>query len=207
MVISMKNLSKHFKNYHSFNRKSKRIKKLNKRKDKKTYFDKLYIRIFLSSLLLLILIGGKNLLKLSIIDNINNNMNILPILNLFTNMNDFNINDLPVDLITNYENIEYSKGINYITNESFNGVATACSGIVVKIVKHNHLYEVTIKTEDDLEYIYRGLASVDVYLYSYVVVNNTIGTASFNNQKYTFNIEIKDDKASYSLLNLNNAED
>lgn len=207
MVISMKNLSKHFKIYHSFNRKSKRIKKLNKRKDKKTYFDKLYIRIFLSSLLLLILIGGKNLLKLNIIDNINNNMNILPILNLFTNMNDFNINDLPVDLITNYENIEYSKGINYITNESFNGVATACSGIVVKIVKHNHLYEVTIKTEDDLEYIYRGLASVDVSLYSYVVVNNTIGTASFNNQKYTFNIEIKDDKASYSLLNLNNAED
>ena len=134
-------------------------------------------------------------------------MNILPILNLFTNMNDFYINDIPVDLITNYESIEYSNGINYITNKSFNGVSSACSGIVVRITKQNNLYNVTIKSEDDLEYTYGGLSSIDVSLYSYVVTNNTIGTAFFNDQNYSFTLEIKNDSTVYSLSNLNNAKD
>ena len=75
----MRKYHKRFKKCHIFKRK--RSKLINKNK---TYFDKLYIRIFLSSLLLLALLGSKNLLKLTIFDNINNNINILPIINLFT---------------------------------------------------------------------------------------------------------------------------
>lgn len=189
------------------NKRYKNIKKQYYINKEKTYFDKLYIRIFLSSLLLLFLISSQNIFNLNIINNINNHMNILPILNLFTNMNDFYIDDIPVELITNYENVEYSNGINYITNKSFNGVSSACSGIVVRITKQNNLYNVTIKSEDDLEYTYGGLSSIDVSLYSYVVTNNTIGTAFFNDQNYSFTLEIKNDSTVYSLSNLNNAKD
>lgn len=205
----MENNLKLLRKRRPFKCKKTKLYKLKKYKKNKetTYFDKLYIRIFLSSLLLLVFIGCKNLFNFNIINNLNNNMNIFPLLNLFTNMDDFQINDLPVDLITNYENIEYSNGINYITNESFNGVASASTGIVVKIIKQNNLYEVTIKSEDGLEYTYRGLSSIDVSLYSYVLVNNPIGTAYFNNQMYNFSLEIKDDNTVYSLLSLNNVED
>ena len=104
----MRKYHKRFKKCHIFKRK--RSKLINKNK---TYFDKLYIRIFLSSLLLLALLGSKNLLKLTIFDNINNNINILPIINLFTNVYDLN-EDIEVNLTNNYDNtmIDF-KGMSY----------------------------------------------------------------------------------------------
>ncbi len=198
----MKKYHKSFKKYQSFKNKQKRNKN-NKLNNSKTYFDKLYIRIFLSSLLLLILLGGKNLLKLNIFNTVSNNMNILPIVNLFTKVYDFN-NDLPVNVINNYDNIEYNEGINYITNESFNGVSIINTGIVVKIEKKSDLYFVTIKDEDGIEYIYGNLTNLDISLYSYVTTNKTIGTANFNNNHYSFTIEIKDGNIRHSLLSYNN---
>lgn len=197
----MKKNHKRFKKYQSFKNKQKRSK--NNKLNNKTYFDKLYIRIFLSSLLLLILLGGKNLLKINSFHNINNNINVLPIVNLFTKIYDIN-NDLPVNVINNYDNIEYNSGINYITNESFNGVSVVNTGIVVKITKKNNLYYVTIKDNEGIEYIYGNLTNLDVSLYSYVTTNKTIGTAIFNNNHYSFTIEIKNGNECYSLLNYPN---
>ncbi len=206
----MKNYYKQLKKYHSFKKKQNRIHRIKKRKNlktenKKTYFDKLYIRIFLSSILLFLLIGTKNIFKLDIVKHLDNNLNIFPLLNIFTNMYEFNHNDIEVNLTTNYENINYYEGVNYITNKSFNGVSAAATGIVVKINKTNNLYYITIKSEDNLEYTYGGLTNIDVSLYSYVIVNNIIGTAQTIDNQYTFTIEIKNQNNVYSLLTLHNA--
>lgn len=206
----MENYHKQLKKYHSFKKKQSKIHRIKKRKsfkneNKKTYFDKLYIRIFLSSILLFLLISAKNIFKLDLVNHLNSNINVIPILNLFTNIYEFNHKDLEVNLTTNYENINYLEGVNYITNESFNGVSSAATGIVIKINKIDDLYYVTIKSENNLEYTYGGLSSIDVSLYSYVVVNNIIGSAQTINNHYTFTIEIKDKDNVYSLLTLHNA--
>ena len=188
------------KKYHkSFNNKIRENKSFKKTK---TYFDKLYIRIFLSSLLLLILLSGKNLLKIDLFNNINNNINILPIVKLFTKIYDFE-SDIPVNVINNYDNIEFIDGINYVTNESYNGVTVVNSGIVIKVEKKNDYYFVTIKDDSGTEYTYGYLGSIDVSLYSYVSVNKTIGTANLINNNYSFTIEIKNGNSS-NLLTLDN---
>ncbi|MBQ8293178.1 MAG: hypothetical protein IJX78_05210 [Bacilli bacterium] len=124
-------------------------------------------------------------------------------MNLFTHAYDIN-NDLEVDLVTNYEKINYVNGINYIQNSTFNGVAAANTGIVTQIKKNNNLYYVTIKSEDDLEYTYGGLESIDVLIYSYVSSNNIIGASPKIKDYYTFTIEIKKDNECFSVSMINN---
>lgn len=203
----MKNYRRKLRQYHSLKKRQNKIHGIKKRKnnDQKTYFDKLYIRIFLSSILLLFLIGSKNILNVSLSNHLNNNINVIPFLNFFTKMYEFDHKDLEVDLAVNYEKIDYYNGINYITNESFNGVSSAATGIVVKINKINDLYYVTIKSEDNLEYTYGGLSSLETSLYSYVIVNDIIGSAQLINNQYKFTIEISKNDTAYSLLTLNNA--
>lgn len=191
-------MNKRFKRY---NKKQRRNNKLNKKK--RSYFDKLYIRIFLSSLLLLILLGSKNLFNLNIFNTVNQNMNILPIVNLFTKIYDIP-EDIVVNITDNYEEIEYINGINYITNKSFNGVTIIKTGIVVKIEKLNDLYYVTIKSDDGIEYTYGNLTNLDVSIYSYVTANSTIGSALYIDDEYRFSLKIKDGNEECSLLELYN---
>lgn len=201
----MNKYRKQLHKYNSYKKRKERIIELNKlhlKKQQKTFFDKLYIRIFLSSILLLLLLLTKNIFKINEVDRINNHMNIFPLIQLFTNVYDFNNKDLQVDLSTNYEYINYKNGINYITNESFNGVNSASTGIVVKITKHKNIYSVTIKDENEFEYIYDGLNNLDVSLYSYVLVNDVIGSVESIDSCFRYTITINKNDKTYSLLNI-----
>ena len=196
---------KHLRKYNSYKKRKERNVELNKlhlKKHEKTFFDKLYIRIFLSSILLLLLLLTKNIFKINEVNIINNHMNIFPLIQLFTNVYDFNNKDLQVDLSTNYESINYQNGINYITNESFNGVNSASIGIVVKISKHRNVYSVTIKDENEFEYTYNGLNNLDVTLYSYVLVNEVIGSVESEDSCFRYTITINKNDKTYSLINI-----
>lgn len=191
--------------YYNHKKHKERINELSihtKNKHQKTFFDKLYIRIFLSSLLLFILMFTKNILKQEEINIINRHINMLPVINLFTNTYSFNNQDIEVIIPSNYENIEYKNGVNYIKNESFNGVNSLSSGIVIKIAKQNGLYYVTIKDEEGLEYTYGNLVSIDVSLYSYVLSNEIIASTKKENKYFTFTITIKKNNEVYSVTNL-----
>lgn len=201
----MNKYQKQLRKYNSYKKRKERIIELNNlhlKKQQKTFFDKLYIRIFLSSILLFLLLLTKNILKINEVNMINNHMNIFPLIQLFTNVYDFNNKDLQVDLSTNYEYINYKDGINYITNESFNGVSSASTGIVVKINKHKNMYSVTIKDENEFEYTYDGLINLDVSLYSYVLVNDVIGSVESKNNCFSYTIKINKNDKNYSLLNV-----
>ena len=201
----MEKYQKQLRKYNSYKKRKERITDLNNqhlKKQQKTFFDKLYIRIFLSSILLLLLLLTKNIFKLNEVNIINNHMNIFPLIHLFTNVYDFNNKDLQVDLSTNYEYINYKNGINYITNESFNGVNSASTGIVVKISKHKNIYSVTIKDENEFEYIYDGLNNLDVSLYSYVLVNDVIGSVESEDSCFRYTITIDKNDKTYSLINI-----
>jgi hypothetical protein len=129
-------------------------------------------------------------------------MNIFPLIQLFTNVYELNNKDLQVNLSTNYESIKYQNGINYITNESFNGVNSASTGIVVKINKNDNVYSITIKDEKEFEYTYNGLINLDVSLYSYVLVNDVIGSVENKNNYFSYTITITKNNNFYSLLNI-----
>lgn len=190
---------------YQLNKHKERIKdlnNLNNTKQQKTYFDKLYIRIFLSSLLLLILLFSKNILKLNEVNIINKHINILPIADLFTNMYTFNSQDVKVDLSTYYEEIVYKDGINYIFNESFNGVVSASNGIVIKIKKSSDKYFVTIKDDAGIEYTYGGIVDLNVSLYNYVLTNDIIGSAKEENNKFAYSITINKNNEFYSITKL-----
>ena len=201
----MEKYQKQLRKYNSYKKRKERITDLNNqhlKKQQKTFFDKLYIRIFLSSILLLLLVLSKNIFKINDISMINNHMNIFPLIQLFTNVYELNNKDLQVNLSTNYESIKYQNGINYITNESFNGVNSASTGIVVKINKNDNLYSITIKDEKEFEYTYNGLINLDVSLYSYVLVNDVIGSVENKDNYFSYTITITKNNNFYSLLNI-----
>ena len=201
----MEKYQKQLRKYNSYKKRKERIMDLNNqhlKKQQKTFFDKLYIRIFLSSILLLLLVLSKNIFKINDISMINNHMNIFPLIQLFTNVYELNNKDLQVNLSTNYESIKYQNGINYITNESFNGVNSASTGIVVKINKNDNVYSITIKDEKEFEYTYNGLINLDVSLYSYVLVNDVIGSVENKDNYFSYTITITKNNNFYSLLNI-----
>ena len=201
----MEKYQKKLRKDNSYKKRKERITDLNNqhlKKQQKTFFDKLYIRIFLSSILLLLLVLSKNIFKINDISMINNHMNIFPLIQLFTNVYELNNKDLQVNLSTNYESIKYQNGINYITNESFNGVNSASTGIVVKINKNDNVYSITIKDEKEFEYTYNGLINLDVSLYSYVLVNDVIGSVENKDNYFSYTITITKNNNFYSLLNI-----
>ena len=89
-----------------------------------------------------------------------------------------------------------------ITNESFNGVNSASTGIVVKINKNDNVYSITIKDEKEFEYTYNGLINLDVSLYSYVLVNDVIGSVENKDNYFSYTITITKNNNFYSLLNI-----
>ena len=201
----MEKYQKQLRKYNSYKKRKERITDLNNqhlKKQQKTFFDKLYIRIFLSSILLLLLVLSKNIFKINDISMINNHMNIFPLIQLFTNVYELNNKDLQVNLSTNYESIKYQNGINYITNESFNGVNSASTGIVVKINKNDNVYSITIKDEKVFEYTDKGLINLDVSLYCYVLGNDVIGSVENKDNYFSYTITITKNNNFYSLLNI-----
>lgn len=178
------------------------------------YVSKLFFRIFLSSLLLLMLIMvdrvtyKKN--KTTIIDtNIRRNWNFLKMTNVFNTLfgEFFKIdNSIDVYHANVYDNVKYENNVNYITNNSFSGVTNLTSGIITKIKKEKDgTYTITIQGSDDFVYTYGKLSSVDYHIYTYVDASDIIGLANYDNSKYHFTLTIEKEGVYYDFYE--NAQD
>lgn len=191
--------------YKNKDRKIKQYQDVNK-KPEKTFFDKLFLRIFLSSLLLLVIVGSErcfNQLKinLSLQNQFNTNLNILKIVNFFKGTPLAIIPDDDVISVYEpniYDKVEYKDGVNIINNESFAGVTNLVSGYVSRIKKTGAGYSITVKSIDGLEYEYFELESIDYHIYEYIKAGEIIGKAKYQ-ADYEFKLIISDQNGVYSF--------
>lgn len=180
------------------------------RKQKYSFIDKLFIRIFLSSILLLTVFGidkiylkkdQKPLLETSL----TTNLNFLKMAELFNGLFGTFIpidNDITVYQSQVYDRVEYDSNFNTVYNYTFEGVNVLTSGVVTKISKNaDKTYNVTIKGSDDFDYIYYNLESIDYSIYNYVQANDILGKARYNesSNSYTFGLQIYHEGVYYDF--------
>lgn len=177
--------------------KSLQKKYLKEKKKHLKFIDKVFIRIFFSSIILLLLTyfnSFNNNIKIIITENINFLSVSQTIDNLF-NTNFFNKGELTVYSQAFYEEVKFENEVNYISNSSFAGVESLVDGVVIKIEKINNLYNIYIQSSDNLIYKYCNLENIDVHIYSYVTQKEVIGKAILIDDKYKFELIIlKDNK-------------
>jgi hypothetical protein len=177
--------------------KSLQKKYLKEKKKHLKFIDKVFIRIFFSSIILLLLTyfnSFNNNIKIIITENINFLSISQTIDNLF-NTNFFNKGELTVYSQAFYEEVKFENEVNYISNSSFAGVESLVDGVVIKIEKINNLYNIYIQSSDNLIYKYCNLENIDVHIYSYVTQKEVIGKAILIDDKYKFELIIlKDNK-------------
>ncbi|MBR6516539.1 MAG: peptidoglycan DD-metalloendopeptidase family protein [Bacilli bacterium] len=186
-----KKRQEYLKNSYSINKKEK--------KKRLKYIDKLFIRIFFSSICLLLMtlasvISPNNHDKIQHI--LNYNINFLQIsksINTIFGNNFLNSGDAYVYSQTFYEEVEYNNQVNYISSSTFAGVESLVDGVVIKIEKINQSYNVIIQASDGIIYEYLELESIDVNIYTYVTQGELIGKAKYLNNKYSFALKIKKD--------------
>lgn len=161
------------------------------------YINKLFTRIFFSSLILLLLTYFTTF-ETNINKYLNKNLNFLAIssnLNSLFKSDFFNSGEVTVYSQAFYEEVRYENEVNYISNSSFAGIESLVDGVVIKIEKNNNLYNIYIQSSDDMIYKFIDLESIDVHLYSYVTQKEVIGKAVYKNNKYEFKLQIiKDSK-------------
>lgn len=198
-----KKRQEYLKNTYSNNKKEK--------KKKLKYIDKLFIRIFFSSICLLLITLITNISpnnKDKINSFLNHNINFLNISksinNLFNN-NIFNYGEVFVYSQTFYEEVNYDNEINYISSATFAGVEALVDGVVIKIEKNGNCFNIVILASDGIYYEYINLESIDVNIYSYINQGEVIGKAKYINNKYTFCLKIKKDNKYISYYE--NCED
>ena len=173
------------------------------KKNKSNYITKLFFRIFLSSLILLILVAFT---PISLKNKIKEDVSFLKLIKTFNSVfGDIIIldNNQHVDSTLFFDYIEYIDNINYITNYSFDGVYNLNNGIVTKIIKNpNKTYTIYIKGEDDYLYIYYDLSSIDYRLYEYIKKGEIIGKTTKENNSYKLKIQITKDGRSYDYYEI-----
>lgn len=182
-------------------KKKSKNKNLND-KLRKTYFDSLYTRFFLSSLLLLSMVLANVVFHIDVKKYLNTNINITKIgYTLFSTFIEKE-QEVEVSLIDMYDNHSYINQINYIESSSYNGVNNIKSGTVIKIYKENNLYAVTIQTVDNYLITYNNLDTIECNLYQYISLNEIIGTSKYENDRFCFNIQITKDNIFYNIDSL-----
>lgn len=182
------------------------------KKKKLNYIDKLFIRIFLSSLVVLLLIS-LDFLKINFNYVYKDNLNFLKFANLFNgNFGNFISSDIDKNAysLNTYDEVFYDKenNINIVYNYGFDGIYNLENGIVTKIIRNsNGLYEVTIKGYDGYNYTYLDIESIDYHIYSYIGSNGIIGLAPYdkNLNYFTFKLIIEKEGVFYDYYT--NAQD
>lgn len=91
--------------------------------------------------------------------------------------------------LSSYETIKEIKDGIEVLNDGSELVINICDGVVVRKYKNS----VIIKGIDGLEYHFGNLDSINVSLYEFVKVNETIGISIFNEveNKYIYTIKVK----------------
>lgn len=167
--------------------------------NKKTYFDNLFIRIYISSIILFFMVFAYNNLTLNIPLYLNNNFNFTKIgYNLLSSFIE-NKTEQTVSSIDAYDSYYYENNKNIITSSSYSGVNCIAEGTIINIKKINDKYEITIQTIDDYIWTYNGLETIDCHLYEFIKVNDQLGTSSYQNEMYTFKVSILNNNKYYSL--------
>ena len=184
-----------------YKHKKKNQNKVTNSKLKKTYFDSLFTRFFLSSLLLLLMTLLNIMFNINIKHHLNNNFNFTKIgynlLSIFIENND---NQL-VSSFDLYDLYKYKDNKNILESSSYNGVNCFKAGTVIKIEKENNKYNVTIQTIDDYLWTYSGLESIDCYLYQYISDNELIGTSIYDSN-FSFELLISKNNQYFELNTL-----
>lgn len=197
--------------YHKIVKSDKKLSDSSKKKIRNNFVTKLFLRIFLSTFILLCLviidkvsISVQNV-KLSE-NTIRKNLNFLKMVTLFNGMfGEFIIidDDLNVDSSNLYDQVRYQNNINYVVNDNFSGVVSSASGVVTKIIKHNDdTYAITLEASDGFEYTYDGLITIDFSIYNYIGKGTIIGLAKTQDEKYTFELIIKKDGKYYDFYQM-----
>ena len=175
------------------------------KKRKLSYIDKLFLRIFLSSILILtlIIIDHTKINKSTKI--FKDNLNFLKIANIF-NGNFGNFITPKIDehayVSNTYDEVFYDPEtrVNTVYNYGFDGITNLENGIVTKIYhKQNGYYDITIKGYDGYNYTYCDLESIDYRIYSFVSNEAIIGVAPYdkNLKSYSFKLTIEKEGVYY----------
>lgn len=179
--------------------------KAKKEKKKRLKFiDKLFIRIFFSSICLLILTAistfspNKNdTIKTYLNDNFNF-LNISQNINTLFGSNLLNSGTINVYSQTFYETVKYENEVNYVSNSSFAGVEALVDGVVIKIEKTNNNYTIHVQASDGIIYEYSNLESIDVNIYEYIAQKEVIAKAKYIDNQFTFELKIRKNNQYYS---------
>ena len=173
-------------------------------KSKNNYITKLFFRIFLSSIILLLLVIFNNAnLNNKIKDNINFYKIFTKVNTAFGNIIEIKQNDL-VDNLVFFDSINYENGKNNIINYSFEGVTNLKCGIITSIKKNNdETYSISIKAEDEYTNSYNFLTSIDYGIYEYVSTGDILGKSKKENDLFIYQIEITKDGKSYDYYETN----
>lgn len=173
-------------------RGKKNNSKIKLKRTKKNLIDKLFFKIFLSSivLFLMVLFSKYNLF------NFNNEIRSSINFSLLTKQinNALGETNTVSDEIM-FECINFQDDTNYLVS-TFNAATNILEGVVIKIEKQNNLYNITVLTTDDYEYTYKGLSSIDCYLYEYLPQGKIIGELSYENN-YQYLVQIYKDGKYY----------
>lgn len=182
-----------------------------KRKIQYNFITKLFLRIFLSSFILLMLIVANKVTMLKknykITElTLEKNWNFLKLVTTFNGLfGEFIVinNDKQVSMGSLYDEIVYQDNINHIYNYQFDAGYCLASGVVTKITKDkNNLYTITIQTQDDFVYEYRNLSSFDYHIYNYVEVGSILGLSQNLTDKYTYDLVIQKGDQFYEYNNI-----
>lgn len=182
-----------------------------KRKIQYNFITKLFLRIFLSSFILLMLIVANKVTMLKknykITElTLEKNWNFLKLVTTFNGLfGEFIVinNDKQVSMGSLYDEIVYQDNINHIYNYQFDAGYCLASGVITKITKDkNNLYTITIQTQDDFVYEYRNLSSFDYHIYNYVEVGSILGLSQNLNDKYMYDLVIQKGDQFYEYNNI-----
>ena len=172
-------------------------KKVKKTKSNKKYLDNLFIRFFLSSLILLSVVLINNSFGYKF-DFLTKQMNFTKIgIDILSVFNEKKSNEQLLTTSNDYEIQEYDGIKNIFRSEVTNSVKCLKAGIVTNIKKTNNLYTITIQTYDNYFFEYINLSSIDCYLYQYIEIDKIIGSSSEVNNRFEYYLKLYNNEGNY----------
>lgn len=179
----------------------KKKKEEQKKLKKKKAIDRLFKRIFLSALLLLILCLSDNLKVNNIKKALNHNINFMKIAKIFNgSLGIFTPSENIVEAYTKetYDFSNFDGKYNYIENYTTDAISTLSSGVVVRIEKTNDKYNVFVLDVSGTIYGYLDLEVINHRIYDYINKDDIIGKAFYNMESEAFEFKLTiEDKGIY----------
>ena len=193
------------KRYKKALRENKNLKEDKRRHIKQNFVTKLFFRIFLSSVILLLacVIDAKISKKNNALKEYTLNTNInLSKPTLFLNSilgNYLNIDkDLNVSTNNDFEELSYENNKIMMVGESVNAVKAISGGIVIKKITEDNLYIILIQDASGYLFEYSNLIDCNVDLYTYITTDEIIGVAKYSDNQYSYLLTINKEGEYYS---------